>query len=413
MKPRLLLPFLALLVAFAFGAASCGGNDDNNSGAADTMTETGDSMAMISVESPAADLRVTLDRLLGEHAVLAAFAMQKGYAGEKDFKPLATALDANTVDLGDAIGSVYGPEARTAFLEQWRAHIGFFVDYTVALAKKDAAGQKLALGKLAGYRVSFGNFLAKATDGNLEAGGVSALLQQHVNQLVAALRTYSGGTYAQSYAQVREAYAHMFMTGDALAGAITAQKADMFGAGDATQGASDLRITLDRLLGEHALLAAFAMQKGYDGEKDFMPLAAALDGNTVDLGNAIGSVYGAEARTAFLKQWRAHIGFFVEYTVALAKKDAAGQMQALDKLNGYRASFANFLDTATGGELKSETVSGLLQQHVNQLVGALKSYAAGNFAQAYAQIREAYAHMYMTGDGLAGAIVKQKPGDFS
>lgn len=173
------------------------------------------------------DLRVTLDRLLGEHANLAVFAMQKGYSGQADFKATAAALDRNSVALAGAIGSVYGPQARAAFLKQWREHIGFFVDYTVGLAKKDAMAQKQALARLAAYRVSFSRFLNGANP-NLPAAAVSGLLQQHVNQLTAALRTYAKKQYGKAYAQQQAAYAHMFMTGDALAGAIVKQSPSKF-----------------------------------------------------------------------------------------------------------------------------------------------------------------------------------------
>ncbi|MEZ5101638.1 MAG: hypothetical protein R3C15_17925 [Thermoleophilia bacterium] len=173
--------------------------------------------------SAAADLRVTLDRLLGEHAVLAVFAMQKGIDGAEDFESIAGALDANTDDLGDAIGSVYGPDAQEAFEQQWRTHIGFFVDYVTATAKEDEAGRQEALDGLAGYRQAFSQFMAKAT--GLEADAVAGLLQAHVMQLIEAFDTYAMGDYATAYGQAREAYHHMFMTGDGLAAAIAAQQA--------------------------------------------------------------------------------------------------------------------------------------------------------------------------------------------
>jgi hypothetical protein len=204
----------------------------------------------------------------------------------------------------------------------------------------------------------------------------------------------------------------MYMTGDALSGAIVAQKPDAFSQGDATQASSDLRITLDRLLAEHAGLATFAMQKGFSGAKDFEAIAASLDTNTVDLGAAIGSVYGEEAETAFLKMWREHIGFFVDYTVATAKKDEAGQNAARDELAQYQADFAAFLDSATGGNLPTDAGTEALGVHVVQLIDALDTYAAGEYEAAYGEIREAYHHMFMTGDALAGAIVAQSPEKF-
>ena len=392
-------------LALALGLSACGGDSEPASaGTGTTMTAPA---SAVSTSSPAADLRVTLDRLLGEHAHLAIFAMQKGVNGDPDFEAIAGGLEENTVALGDAIGSVYGDEAKEGFLKMWRDHIGFFVDYTVATAEGDEGGREAALGKLAGYQAAFSQFLAKANP-NLTADGVSGLLGQHVDQLTSALDTYKAGDYAAAYKQVHAAHDHMSMTGDALAGAIATQFPDKFPARGVTPAASDLRVALDKLLAEHASLAAFAMQKGVDGEKDFEAIAASLDENTVALGEAIGSVYGEEAQTSFLRIWRQHIGFFVDYTVATAEGDEAGRDAALDKLTGYRAEFSQFLAGANPN-LTADGVSALLQDHVNQLTAALDTYKAGDYKQAYRQVRSSYEHMFMTGDALAEAIVTQSP----
>jgi hypothetical protein len=228
----------AILAAAAIGLAACAGSGgDGDQGAASPTTtsasegtgEAAEEATDVSIENPATDLRVTLDRLLGEHALLAVFAMQKGYAGEDDFEAIAGALDANTVALGEAIGSVYGEEAEQHFLKMWREHIGFFVDYTVATAEKDEAGREAALDKLAGYRAQFSNFLEQATGGELPSDAASDALQAHVDQLTAALDHYAAGEYAQAYETVRAAYEHMFMTGDALSGAIVQQTPEKFG----------------------------------------------------------------------------------------------------------------------------------------------------------------------------------------
>ena len=82
----------------------------------------------VTTTSPAADLRVTLDRLLSEHADLAIVAMQKGYDGAPDFAMAAAQLDKNTTDLTKAIASVYGDAGGMKFQQLWKAHIGMFVD---------------------------------------------------------------------------------------------------------------------------------------------------------------------------------------------------------------------------------------------------------------------------------------------
>ena len=178
--------------------------------------------------------------------------------------------------------------------------------------------------------------------------------------------------------------------------------------------AADLRVTLDRLLGEHALLAVAATQRGLQGGKEFPALAKALDRNAVELADAIGSVYGKKARNQFLNGkflWRAHIGFFVDYTVGLAKKDEAAQMKAVNNLKVYIGAFSNFLAGATG--LPQKALAAGVTEHVMQLKGSLDAYAAGDYAKSYRLAREAYHHMVMTGDTLSAAIVKKFPAKFS
>ena len=293
----LVLALLAAVSVVAF--TGCGDDSNTSTGAAGTSTghmgmTTPETTA--GVTSPAADLRVTLDELLGEHALLAMFATQKGYGGEPDFEAIAAALDENGVDLSQAIGSVYGDEAGTKFLDGgllWRDHIGFFVDYTVGLAKKDEAAQKKAVGNLMGYNAAFANFLATATE--LPEPALKDAVAEHITGLKGQIDAYAAKDYPTAYANVRDAYAHMFMTGDTLAGGIAAQDPDTFSSDGATTSAADLRVTLGRLLGEHAYLAMLATQKGYSGAADFADIAKALDENSADVGAAIASVYGDEA----------------------------------------------------------------------------------------------------------------------
>jgi hypothetical protein len=173
--------------------------------------------------------------------------------------------------------------------------------------------------------------------------------------------------------------------------------------------AEELRVTLDNLLGEHALLAIWATQAGYSGAKSFPALAAQLDKNSVAISKAIGSVYGAGAAKQFLdgkNLWRAHIGYFVDYTKALATKNMAAQQKAVANLMTYIQVQAAFFAKATG--LPKKALVNDLTAHVLQLKGQLDAYAAGNYKQAYSLTSGAYNHMFMTGDLLAGAIAKQK-----
>ena len=423
---KVLLPAIAAALSL-LAFAACGGDENESAGggggAAGTtgMTDTMGEMEMgaasggeVSVESPAADLRVTLDRLLGEHAILAMLATQKGFSGDQDFKAISAALDGNSQELAAAIGSVYGEEAGRQFLNGkalWRDHIKFFVNYTVGLAEKDKAAQAKAVNDLNGYIQAFPAFLAEATD--LPVDALRESITEHVTQLKGQIDAYAAGDYERAYTLAREAYAHMVMTGDTLAGAIVEQNPDEYSPEGATASAVDLRVRLDTLLGEHALLAMFATQKGFAGDEDFDAISAALDGNSRDLADAIGSVYGDKAGRQFLNGkalWRDHIGFFVDYTVGLARNDSAAQEKAVNDLNGYIQAFPAFLAEAT--DLPDDALRESITEHVTQLKTQIDRYAAGEYAKAYETAGAAYEHMFMTGDTLAGGIVAQSPDKF-
>jgi len=236
-KRATLATFAAALLLLPLALVACGGDDEEAAApaattAAETETHSMDDMGgeAAGISSDAADLRVTLNRLLGEHALLAMFATQKGLGGEQDFEQIAGALDANSVDIADAIGSVYGDEAAQQFLDGdllWRFHINQFVAYTQALAGDDEAGQQEAVDNLMGYVEAQAAFFADATGADRDV--LREGLEQHVLQLKGQLDAYAAGDHAEAYRLAREAHAHMYETADALAAAIVAQSPDKFG----------------------------------------------------------------------------------------------------------------------------------------------------------------------------------------
>lgn len=177
--------------------------------------------------------------------------------------------------------------------------------------------------------------------------------------------------------------------------------------------ASDLRTTLNSLLQEHIYLAADATGAALGGRTtEFQAAAGALDANSVALADAVGLVYGAGARDAFLPLWRRHIGFTVDYTTGVATKDRAKQEKAVKELVGYTQDLGAFLSSANPN-LPKEVVAGLVKDHVLTLKAVIDAQAAGDHARAYRATREAAAHMTMIGDPLAAAIAKQFPARFA
>ncbi|MGQ0484019.1 MAG: hypothetical protein ACT4SY_01505 [Hyphomicrobiales bacterium] len=175
---------------------------------------------------------------------------------------------------------------------------------------------------------------------------------------------------------------------------------------------TDLRVMLNQLLAEHASLAASATYAALGGRnKEFEAAAWALDMNSQDIAKAIGSVYGEAAGEAFLPLWRKHIGFFVDYTMGIAKGSAKMKDKAVADLVQYTEDFGAFLNSATPA-LPKEAVAELVKTHVLSLKDVVDAQANRDPKLAYQKLREAAHHMQMIADPLAAAIAAQFPEKF-
>jgi len=185
--------------------------------------------AMATSTTKASGLRSTLNTLFQEHIYLAAAATGAALGGrEAEFKAAAAALDANSVSISKAIGSVYGQGAEDAFLPLWRKHIGMVVDYTVGVAANDKAKQDKAVADLIGYTQDFGAFLQSANP-NLPKSVVADLVKHHVVTLKEVIDAQASKDQAKTYTAMRTAAGHMQMIADPLAEAIVKQFPDRFG----------------------------------------------------------------------------------------------------------------------------------------------------------------------------------------
>lgn len=184
------------------------------------------------------------------------------------------------------------------------------------------------------------------------------------------------------------------------------------GAPTSMSEAADLRVVLNNLETEHVALAAAATRAGFDGADNFDAAAGSLSQNTDDISAAVGDVYGDEAEERFKEIWASHIGFFVDYTLAAKAGDQAGMDEAVENLNGYVDAISTFFSEANPN-LPKEAVAQLISEHVGLLKGAVDAYGAGDFEESYAQQREAERQISGIADTLSGAIVEQKPEEFS
>lgn len=180
-----------------------------------------------STATKAADLRVLLNGLEREHVDLASQATRNGFDGSSDFDASAKALDANSVAISQAVGSIYGDTAAAKFLQIWRSHIGFFVDYTVAAKKGDTAGMAKAVQDLGGYEDAISDFFSSANP-NLPRDAVHQLIATHVGLLKDAVDKYGAKDYPGSYAAEHNANVQIGTIADTISGAIVKQNPSKF-----------------------------------------------------------------------------------------------------------------------------------------------------------------------------------------
>ncbi len=200
------------------------------------MDKDSDSMNMsqsVSEKSPnsmtkAADLRVTLNQMMRQHVALATVALKDSASGTPDAGSAVKALDANSVELSKAIGSVYGEQAEKDFLALWRKHIGFFVDYTTAKVAGDEAKMTEAKANLEGYTEDASTFFKTANPEHVDKEALKKGLATHANQVVQIVDSYAAGDYDAASAAEEEAYNHIGMAADTLSNGIVMQFPDKF-----------------------------------------------------------------------------------------------------------------------------------------------------------------------------------------
>jgi hypothetical protein len=219
---------VGLLAVGALGVA-CGGSDkpaSNND--ASNGGGVSHNAANVSQQTAAAgDFQSHFNVLMAEHVALACSATNAALAGNNNgFTAAAGSLDANSIELGKQIGAAYGPTAEQAFLEGWRRHIGFFVDYTKASAAKDETAKAKAKADLHQYAIDLATLLNAAN--GLPKDAVISLVDEHVATLTATIDAQAAGDQKKAYEAQRISLAFMKKIADPIAQATVKKFPDLF-----------------------------------------------------------------------------------------------------------------------------------------------------------------------------------------
>ena len=241
-----------MIAILALAAAACRDSSSGShaSGALTQPTQVSANAA----DSKAADLRVRLDGLLGEHVIVIAKNSLAATANRSDeYRGYATLLTTNGTDLSDVIGSAFGATAAAGFDQIWSAQNNYYVDYTVGLVSHNAAKSNgAASGLLNGFVPQFAQFMSSMSSIPLDP--ITELSREQVLETKAMIDDQAALNNAKTFADLQRAYAQASRIGDALASAIANKFPDKF-PGDPANKAVDFRVALNNLLEEHSYLA--------------------------------------------------------------------------------------------------------------------------------------------------------------
>ena len=230
-------------------------------------------------------------------------------------------------------------------------------------------------------------------------------MQRRLNKISITLVTATAAATLLVGTSISSASAHTGHEAMSVSGSVKAAAATP----DASTAAT-IRALLTAQLVDHVWLAGNALDtavlKGGNLKDPAVKGAvAALDANSVALSKTVGSVY-PQAEAAFLASWRQHIGFFVNYTLGKATKNAAMVNKAKSDLNGYRTSFGQLIHSVIP-ELPADAVAQELVPHVSTLLTAIDAAVVGSPSY-QTKLAAAAAHMPMTAQILTNGIVQNK-----
>ncbi|HEY3195549.1 MAG TPA: hypothetical protein VGK42_09970 [Candidatus Dormibacteraeota bacterium] len=362
----------------------------------------------ISPDTKAADLRVRLDLLLGEHVlVVAKISLAAGGNRPAEYKGYAALLKTNADDLKAVIATAFGASTSARFASIWEAQNGNLVDYTIGQVTHNAKKSSGAIsGLVSGFIPQFAQLIASVTE--TPESSVAELSTEQLRMTRAMIDDQVARNYTKMYVDLRSAHANTSRLGDTLALSIVHKFPDKF-PGDPSNKATDLRASLNRLLQEHAYLATMttgALAAARNAEQ--AAAQAALAGNAGDLSRVLGVLLGGSMATRFDEMWSAKDAELVIYS---GSTDAGRRQNARSDLaNTYVSQFVHFVHDATG--ITESSMLPPTQDQAQATIRVIDDQRSGSLERVAAEDRAAAAAMAVIADLLTTAIVAGMPSKF-
>lgn len=393
---------LAALAALAFVGCTA----TPQSAATPTPVASPTSTVSNSAESKAADFRIRLDLLLGEHVIIIA-KQSSAPARPAEYTGYLRLLTVNGTDLTELVRSALGDSVAARFDQIWSAQNDYLVSYTIGLVTHDKAKTAAAQSGLTGTFVpQFSQFLNDVTQ--IRSDLILPLVSQHMLETKAILDDQLSRNYRRLYADIRTSYAHAVQVGDAIAPRIAGRFPDKF-PGNASSPAVDLRASLNIRLQEHSYLGTMRTSAIVGGRSAEQAAATgALAENANDLDATFTDLLGASVAARFDSVWAA--GNVA--TIALASASTAAQVQrSLNNLTDAAvAQLSGWLVDSM--DLAADVSGPALEAQLETLVTVINKQRSRDWSTLAADDRSAATATEVVADLIASAAIAKLPARF-
>jgi hypothetical protein len=398
--------FWALVAIVALAAIACSNQSSGPPASGSRLSSP--SAPASTADSRAADLRVRLDLLLGEHVIVIAKGSLAATANRaEEYAGYATLLTINGNNLTGVMNSAFGATAAAKFDQIWATQTNYFVDYTVGIASHNAdKSNGAASGLVNGFVPAFAQFMNTMTSIPLDP--ITQLSTEQVLDIKAIIDGQAALNNAKMFDDLHRAYAQAMRLGDALATAIAKTFQDKF-PGDPTGKAVDFRVSLDTLLQEHAYLVTMTTSAATDGRSTEQAAALTAMATNADLlGTLFISVFGSATGVRFDQAWGAGDAELVVYA---ASGDAATRQSAVDGLTRlFVTQFLSLVDDST--DLKGAEITTAVEGQVADTLKVIDDQRAKSAKVVAADDHTAAAATIPIGDLIATATVAKLPSKF-
>jgi hypothetical protein len=357
---------------------------------------------------PAADLRVDLDLLLGQHLLLLARTSDAVLASRTpEFDGYGEMVHESAEAIAGAVAQhANQPGASQTVAQDQQAWDEAYLDYVTAAFDQSASERAPASAGLQAAATQYATSLASLT--GVPSAQLTPLLTAQVQDVTAMVDAQvQAGTWTAAYEAVQSAYAQTQSIGDALAAGL-AHRGHVQGSGDTR--AVDLRASVDLQLQEQVALRGFAASASLGGRSAELDAAEAAEQSSIaTLESSLSSAPPGTATAVGQALGGLGSSFMSDVAAVAAQNQTAQELAEARLISTFPASFgraASYLHLSSSRSLSLSSGLGQAMIGLAQTEGA-KNYQSAPFAQ-----RTAFQAAAALGDGLTAAVIHASPASF-